>query len=81
MDSFPRRAAIFELKIPKTMCRNKAKTTDMNIIADVSSDLTTDLTASIENFASNMAMIFGSCLFVLLNYIAQRFYAFREKKQ
>ncbi|MBP5450570.1 MAG: GtrA family protein, partial [Spirochaetales bacterium] len=34
----------------------------------------------VDKFASNVSMIIGSGLFVLLNYIGQRFYAFREKK-
>ena len=34
---------------------------------------------SVESFASNVSMLFGSCLFVALNYIGQRFFAFKEK--
>ena len=50
------------------------------IIADMTSDAVTAHTAAVEHFASNISMIIGSGLFVLLNYIGQRFYAFREKK-
>ena len=35
---------------------------------------------TVETFASNASMIIGSCLFVGLNYIGQRFFAFKETK-
>ena len=35
---------------------------------------------TVEAFASNASMIIGSCLFVGLNYIGQRFFAFKEAK-
>lgn len=35
---------------------------------------------TVETFASNASMIIGSCLFVGLNYIGQRFFAFKEAK-
>lgn len=60
---------------------------NQSVIGDVSADIadtTADIAAkaaSVEHFASNVSMIIGSGLFVLLNYIGQRFYAFREKKQ
>lgn len=34
---------------------------------------------SVSVFASNLSMVVGSCLFVALNYIGQRFFAFKEK--
>lgn len=36
---------------------------------------------TVETFASNLSMVIGSCLFVALNYIGQRFFAFKEKKE
>ena len=33
----------------------------------------------VDTFASNASMVIGSCLFVGLNYIGQRFFAFKEK--
>lgn len=36
---------------------------------------------SVESFASNASMVIGSCLFVGLNYIGQRFFAFKEKSE
>ncbi len=35
---------------------------------------------TVETFASNVSMVIGSCLFVALNYIGQRFFAFKEAK-
>ena len=36
---------------------------------------------SVEKFAGNFSMIVGACLFVAFNYIGQRFFAFKEKKE
>lgn len=36
---------------------------------------------TVEKFAGNFSMIVGACLFVAFNYIGQRFFAFREKKE
>jgi len=33
-----------------------------------------------QQFQGNVSMLFGSCLFVLLNYFGQRFFAFRAPK-
>lgn len=38
------------------------------------------LTGIGEKVKGNVAMLVGMCLFVLLNYLGQRFYVFREKK-
>lgn len=34
-----------------------------------------------QNIQDNIAMLFAMCLFVAFNYIGQRFFAFKEKKQ
>ncbi len=34
---------------------------------------------SVESFSSNASLVVGSCLFVALNYIGQRYFAFKEK--
>jgi putative flippase GtrA len=36
---------------------------------------------SIDKFAGNLSMLVGACLFVAFNYIGQRFFAFKEKKE
>lgn len=36
---------------------------------------------SVKTFAGNASLLVGSCLFVAFNYIGQRFFAFREKKE
>ena len=36
---------------------------------------------SIEKFAGNLYLAVGACTFVACNYIGQRFFAFREKKE
>jgi len=36
---------------------------------------------SVDTFASNVSMVIGSCLFVALNYIGQRFFAFKETSE
>ena len=36
---------------------------------------------SVDTFAANVSMVIGSCLFVALNYIGQRFFAFKETKE
>ncbi len=36
---------------------------------------------SVEKTAGNLSMVIGSCLFVACNYVGQRFFAFREKKE
>lgn len=35
----------------------------------------------VNSFASNMGWLVGACVFVACNYIGQRFFAFREKKE
>ena len=35
---------------------------------------------SIEKFAGNLSLAAGACTFVACNYVGQRFFAFREKK-
>ena len=35
---------------------------------------------TVDTFAANASMIIGSCLFVALNYIGQRFFAFKSPK-
>ena len=36
---------------------------------------------SVEKFAGNLSLAVGACTFVACNYIGQRFFAFREKKE
>ncbi len=36
---------------------------------------------NIDTTSANISMVIGSCLFVALNYIGQRFFAFKEKPQ
>lgn len=36
---------------------------------------------TVDAFAGNASMLVGACLFVAFNYVGQRFFAFREKKE
>ena len=36
---------------------------------------------SVEQFAGNASLVVGSCLFVALNYVGQRYFAFKEKNE
>ncbi len=36
---------------------------------------------SVEQFSANLGLVVGSCLFVAFNYVGQRYFAFKEKKE
>lgn len=73
---------VFRFALNIAVCYVLAYAVVMNIVAFIcTANSLTMFGMTVESFSANLSMLVGACSFVAFNYIGQRFFAFREKKE